>query len=143
MTINIPTHFVQQFSTNVQQFSANVQLLLEQMLPKAKRFMFKRGYISSADFHELHDRLRARRAEIIEPALKHLKEPSVATRILLGDEHPVEARTVAIANFKKESWDRFAMAVREEAEAQWDRIVDRRASAWFYVLVSILFGLLL
>jgi hypothetical protein len=82
------------------------------------------------DYHDMHDRLRNRCDKIFaEPARKHL--PLVTGTIVTSGLHTTQ-RDEQLAAYQREAFDGFIKVLSEEAEAQWDRIVDRRMSDWFY-----------
>lgn len=101
-----------------------------------KRFIFRRGYMPRGDFHDVFDRVRARLDETLEP-LKRQKPPLRPT-LLGGDIPPAEQeeyeakRKVDNDVLLKESFQLALNVFKEETEAQWDRILDRRAKDWFF-----------
>jgi len=111
---------------------------------KIKRFLFRRGTLPMGDFHELRGRLRDRGDEWQAP-LRRLGPAPVAT--ILGGEPSEEAAAKYEARRKaayNDSAELFLRIFEGEAEAQWDRIIDRRAKDLFYsVIVSGLLGYLL
>jgi hypothetical protein len=113
-------------------------------MSKLKRFLFRRGYLPMGDFHDMQERMRARQDEFLRP-LESLGSPPVAT--LLSAEPSAEvtkAYNERRAAAHRRSFELFMVVVKEEGEAQWDRIIDRRAKDVFYsVIVSGLIGYLL
>jgi len=76
------------------------------------------------------DRLRGRFDEIIGPMKRH--QPPTST-VLSGAPPPAaEGQRKAL---RREADVRFVKAYAEEAEAQWDRIIVRRTTSWFYSVV--------
>jgi hypothetical protein len=112
-----------------------------------KRLLFRRGYMPEGDFHDVFDRIRGRLDEILRPPKDHA--PWVPT-ILSARASTIlsEGDSTAAADHDKtlreEANKRFLEIFREEAEAQWDRIIDRRMKDWFYsAILSGLVGFLL
>lgn len=113
-----------------------------------KKLIFRRGYMPDGDSHDMFDRVRERADETYEP-LKRLVPPLQPT-LLANDISPAEREKYEASRKEtndallKESQQRFMKVVTEEAEAQWDRILDRRAKDWFYSgFVGLLFGYVL
>jgi hypothetical protein len=48
-----------------------------------------------------------------------------------------------IEAFRAERIDSFFKLVSDETDTQWDRIVDRRMSAWFYAMLGLVGGFIL
>lgn len=102
-----------------------------------KMFLFRRGYIPQGDYHDMLDRIKNRFGE-----LPKLKLPGAASGVLL-DSGEVD-REAAVAAWRESANQTFIKIVTEEAEAQWARIIDRRAKDWFYSgIVSGILGFLL
>ena len=100
------------------------------LMRSCKRFLFQRGRMPEGDSRDMLDRLRRRFDEIIGPMKRHW--PPTST-VLSGAPSPAaEWQRKAL---RREADVRFAKAFAEEAEAQWDRIIDRRTTSWFYSVV--------
>ena len=105
------------------------------MIPqKLKRFLFRRGYLPMGDVHEALVRVRSRLDEMDHQLVK--KYQLVIPKV----EANIEERFHA---FRLERMDSFFKLVGDETDTQWDRIVDRRVSAWFYVILGLLGGFIL
>ncbi len=112
--------------------------------PNWKRFVFKRGYMPSGDFHDLFDRVKGRMNEIVDP--KGMPPISPIRTILGGEETELdkEQQMAARLAWRKTAGERFIKIFSEEGEAQWDRIIDRRMSDWFYsAIISGILGFIL
>jgi len=125
----------------------SVRKIAERSLPfikRCKKFLFRRGFLPDSDFHEAFDRVRNRFDEVFDQ--RQLPPLPPARTILMVDEseEAKAAREKAIAKWRQASFERFAKIFTEEAESQWDRIIDRRVANWFYYpLISGVIGFLI
>jgi len=101
---------------------------------KLKRFLFRHGYLPIGDAHETIVRVRNRIDEMNERLAKQY-QLTIPT-----SEQNIDER---IRAFRTERADSFFKLLGEETDSQWDRIMDRRAAAWFYVAFGLLVGFIL
>jgi hypothetical protein len=102
---------------------------------KLKRFLFRRVYLPMGDTHEALTRVRSRLDEMdAQLVKKHNLSPPQA------DAKSLENRLRA---FQLERIDSFFKVVGDETDAQWDRIVDRRASACLWTILALIIGFIL
>lgn len=111
---------------------------------KWKRLIFRRGHMPDGDFHDLFDRVKGRMNEIFDPK----GMPSIPpARTILSEEETVadkERRTAAELAWRTIADEQFIKVFAEEGEAQWDKIIDRRMSDWFYsAIISGILGFFL
>jgi hypothetical protein len=111
---------------------------------RCKSFLFRRGHLPQGDFYDMFDRVRDRFDEILDA--KNLPPPIPVHTILSGEEpeNIKQSRLAAQAAWRAAADQRFMAVVKEEGEAQWHRIVDRRVANWLcYPLISGLVGFLI
>ncbi len=101
-----------------------------------KRILFRRGALPRADMHDILDRVRSRFDEV---STTFAAKRPVAAKLPGSDE---ELRAVLLSE-RREQADLFFKLLLDETGSQWDRIVDRRAAAWFYNVVFLLLGFML
>lgn len=95
-------------------------------------FIFRRFQMPHGDSRDMLDRIKGRFDEIFDPK-RHSPPVAIKTLLDAGDSESLVAdRKAAQRAWHKESFASFTKICGEEADAQWDRIVDRRASDWFY-----------
>ena len=83
------------------------------------------------DHRDLMDRIKARRPEIFDqPAKRYLQTGTAAT--ILGIDSAGRSFDERAAAYTAETLERFQKVFEDEAEAQWDRIIDRRMANWFF-----------
>ncbi len=96
-------------------------------LKQFKRFVFRRGYLPMSDVHDILERASGR----IKPF-----ESGMMDKYIFSRSPKTKTEFDEYFQIYKTNWDeRFLQIFGEESAKQWDRIVDRRTSAWFYGLV--------
>jgi hypothetical protein len=104
------------------------------MSQRLKRFLFRRGYLPMGDAHDTLARVRSRLEEMDDRLAK--KYQLTVPRADGNLRERIEA-------FQAERVDSFFKLVSDETDTQWDRIVDRRISAWFYTILGLVGGFII
>jgi hypothetical protein len=98
---------------------------------KLKRILFRRGGFPMGDLHDMLGRVRDRLEEM---------EAQLVEKHQLRAAETEESLKERFHAFFQERVDGFFKLVREEMDAQWDRIVDRRVLGWFYAGIGPMYG---
>jgi hypothetical protein len=101
-----------------------------------RRFMFRRGYMPDSCLDELQERVSLRVHEIVKP-LQHVPNRTALT----SDVRDYDSYRLQIESAERESASLFLKVLSEEAEKQWNKVVDGRAEQFFFVVVGLALGI--
>jgi hypothetical protein len=103
---------------------------------EARKLMFRRGFMPDSCYDEMQEHLRHRMDEILAPL------DAVPGRTLLSSDGRDEtAYRQQIDAAQRASITLLVKALTEEAEKQWNKIVDRRSEQFLFVMIGLGLGI--